>query len=111
MNDAIYARLTEAARRGKTVTYADVGTAGELDVGDPDDMARLVKELEAIAEHETAAGRPLLVVLVAGADTNMPGKGLFKGAKKRKIDRGEDDMTFFIREMKRVHDYWKNAPA
>lgn len=109
MNEAIYSKLTDVARRGTTVSYAELATAGDLDAGDPDDMAILVKELEAIAEHETAAGRPLLVVLVTGAGTNMPGKGLFKWARKRKIDRGEDDMTFFVREMKRVHDHWKNA--
>ena len=55
-----------------------------------------------------AAGRPLLPIVVVRGDNNMPGGGLFKYAKRKKLQKG-DDLTFFATELRRVYDYWAAA--
>jgi hypothetical protein len=107
----VYERLKEVARNGRTATYTEIATLADLDASDNSDLANLVAGLEQIAETETKAGRPLLVIVVLRNDTNMPGKGLFMWAAKHGLYSDGDDIAFFARELRRVYDYWKTAPA
>jgi hypothetical protein len=38
----------------------------------------------------------------------MPGTGLFSYAKRKGLmkQKDKDNMTFFVTEVKRVHDFW-----
>ncbi len=46
-------------------------------------------------------------VVVSGR-TNRPGGGLFKYAKRKKLQKG-DDITFFATELRRGYDFWAKA--
>lgn len=73
-----------------------------------DDIKSLGFVLDAIADQEVALGRPLLPIVVVSGKTGSPGGGLFKYAKRKRLQKG-DDMTFFVTELKRVYDYWQTV--
>lgn len=65
------------------------------------DVAALRRVLDDIAEEEVRAGR---LILVVHGTRNMPRVGLFKLAKKKKLQK-TDDLTFFAKELGRVHTF------
>jgi hypothetical protein len=105
VNAALYAKLIQVAKDRKTIPYGELAQAGDLSLDGEDDMKAFGFALDAIADQEVAAGRPLLPVVVVSGTTNMPGGGLFKYAKKKKLQKG-DDMTFFATELNRVYAFW-----
>jgi hypothetical protein len=108
MNATIYERLKEAARAKKFVTYNDVSAAIGLSLTDAEGLNKLSVLLEEIADHEIEAGRPLLVAIIVSDTNNMPGGGLFNYAKRKGLMKAKDkdNLTFFVTEAKKVHDYW-----
>ena len=44
-------------------------------------------------------------VVVLG-DTSMPGRGFFSLARELDILLGDDELEFFVGELKRVHEHW-----
>ncbi|HEX3149658.1 MAG TPA: hypothetical protein VHR66_16400 [Gemmataceae bacterium] len=107
-NGAVLDRLIQAAKARKTITYGELGQAADLSLDTDDAMKSLGFWLDEIADAEVAAGRPLLPIVVVRGDSNMPGGGLFKYAKRKKLQKG-DDLTFFATELKRVYDHWATA--
>ncbi len=108
MNDVIYARLTQAAKEKKFVSYSDLSAAIELPLTDSAGVNALNLILEEIADHEIANARPLLVAIIVNENTNMPGAGLFQYAKRKGLmkSKDKDTLTFFVTESRRVHDFW-----
>ncbi len=108
MNDVIYARLTQAAKEKKFVSYSDLSAAIELPLTDSAGVNALSLILEEIADHEIANARPLLVAIIVNENTNMPGAGLFQYAKRKGLmkSKDKDTLTFFVTESRRVHDFW-----
>lgn len=107
VNDAVYNKLVQVAKARKTIAYGELAMVADVMVEDEggDDFRSVGFILDAIADQEVAAGRPLLPIVVVSGKTNMPGGGLFKYAKRKKIQKG-DDVTFFATELRRVYDYW-----
>ena len=89
------------AKAKGTVQFVELATVADMPLDGDEDVAALGRVLDEIAEQEVAAGRPLLPVLVVHGTRNMPGAGLFKFAKKNKLQKG-DDLTFFATEMAQV---------
>ena len=85
-----------------------MANAADVTLDTDDDTKALGFILDEIADAEIAAGRPFLPVVVVSGKTGSPGAGLFKYAKRKRIQKG-DDMTFFVTELKRVYDYWATA--
>ena len=112
MNDIIYARLTQAAKGRKFVSYGDLSSAISLSTTDAAGLNALSVMLEEIADHELAAGRPLLAAIIVNENTNMPGGGLFSYAKRKGLMKAKDKdtLTFFLTEAKKVHDFWASQP-
>lgn len=108
MNEILYARLTEAAKEKKFLSYSDLSAAIQLSLTDAAGVNALNVMLEEIAEHELAHGHPLLVAIIVNENTNMPGAGLFSYAKRKGLmkPKDKDNMTFFVTEAKKVHDFW-----
>src|SRR2546425_193963 len=113
MNEMIYARLTQAAKEGRFVSYADLSAAINLALTDAAGVNALNKMLEEIADYELAAGRPLLAAIIVNENSNMPGAGLFSYAKRKGLMKAKDKDTlaFFLSEAKKVHDYWSSQPT
>lgn len=112
MNEVIYARLTDAARARKFVSYADLSAAINLSLSDAAGVNALNTMLEEIADNEVANGRPLLAAIIVNEGTNMPGAGLFSYAKRKGLmkPKDKDNLAFFLAEAKKVHDFWSCAP-
>mgnify|MGYP001574818901 FL=1 len=113
MNATIYVRLTQAAREKRFVSYSDLSAAIELPLTDSAGINALNLILEEIADHEVANNRPLLVAIIVNKGTNMPGAGLFQYAKRKGLmkSKDKDNLTFFVTEAKKVHDFWATQPT
>jgi hypothetical protein len=112
VNAAVYEKLIEVAKAKKTITYEGLAQAADLSLDIEDDMQNLGSMLDVIAEQEVAAGRPLLPIVVVQEMGNKPGGGLFKFARQKGLQKGlqrTDNLTFFVTELRRVHDYWAAA--
>jgi hypothetical protein len=111
VNPVVYGKLVQVAKARQTITFRELGQVADMLLDSSDDTKMLGLVLDHIADQEVREGRPLLPVLVVNESNNMPGAGLFKYAKRRKLQKG-DDLTFFASELKRVHDYWgRTEPA
>lgn len=115
MNEVLRERLIEAARARQFISYSDLSAAINLSMTDTAGTHALNVMLEEIAEHELENNRPLLVAIIVNANDNMPGTGLFSYAKRKGLlkpaPKTNDKLEFFVREAKRVHDFWQNQPA
>jgi len=105
----LYDRLAQTARNGDTATYAAVAPLAALDMGSPADRNRLAVLLDEINQHESGQGRPLLTALVVLADKKMPGQGFFDCATRLGRTVGDDHLTFWLAEVRHVHEYWTTA--
>src|SRR5947208_17200159 len=100
VNDAVLQKLIQVAKAKSTIQFVELGKVADMVLDNDEDIAALGHILDAIAEADVAAGRPLLPVLVVHGNRNMPGAGLFKFAKKQKLQK-TDDLTVFATELKR----------
>jgi hypothetical protein len=107
MNAAVYEKLVQVAKARTTVTYGELAKVADLSLDGDDAMKSLGFLLDEIADQEIAAGRPLLPVVLV-RENNMPGAGLFKYARRKRLQK-TDDLTFFATELKRVYEYWATA--
>jgi hypothetical protein len=97
-----HAVVRRVARERGTITYGElVGHIHALDL-DPnsDTLARILDDIS-IEEHRS--GRGMLSAVVIRADTNLPGEGFFKLARKLEHDPA-DEVAFHAEELRRVHD-------
>ena len=107
MNASIYDKLIQVAKARTTITYGELAKVADMLIDDDQGVKRLGLLLDEIADQEIAAGRPLLPVVIV-RENNMPGAGLFKYARRKKLQK-TDDLTYFATELKRVYDYWATA--
>jgi hypothetical protein len=107
VNTTIYERLKDIARAGNTAFYQPIGQLVGLDMNIEADRDALSAMLDEINQHEHARDAPLLSSVVILATKNLPGYGYFTCAKKLGVYAGNDDLKFWLEELRRVHDYWK----
>jgi len=106
MNEIIYQELMKIARK-KTVTYySDIAPLAGLNMDLPEDRVRIGQLLDDINHDEHTNGRPLISAVVVHKGALRPGEGFFKMAKDWGIFKGNDSDTFYIQELRKVHDYW-----
>jgi len=105
-------RLKEIARLQTDTTYQELGSLVGLNMSDVGDRVRIAQLLDSINKEEvTQHGRRMLSVLVIRDDTNMPGQGFFTCAKGLGLYAGsgaEDELAFFCKETRQVHDLWRS---
>lgn len=110
MNQVLYERLGEIARRGGVTRYSEVAPLVGLDMTNPEHRDRMSGLLDQISRHEHQLGRPLLSAVVIHMDDNIPGNGFFTLAQELGLFRGRDRFLFFVEELRRVHDHWRPTP-
>ncbi len=108
MHEAIYQRLLNVARNQTVVTYGDIAPLANLDMAIQDDRIEIGRLLGDISIFEHQQQRPLLSAVVIHRVNNMPGHGFFNVARGLGLDTGKDEFLFFVGELRRVHDYWRD---
>ena len=115
MHPAIYEELKRVARSQKTTTYGQIAHLADLDMGRADHRAKMSAILDEISRHEHSLGRPLLSAVVVQSDGagngTIPGPGFFTMAKDVGLQGKLDNVTFFARELTRVHEVWRTESA
>jgi hypothetical protein len=106
MHKDIYERLIEVAREGQTTNYAEIAPLANLHMDRQADRTAMGEILGAISTREHDYGRPLLSAVVVLAESGCPGKGFFTLVRELDIYDGADDLVFWVREVKRVYEYW-----
>ena len=96
---AVYNRLVEAAKNGRTIAYSDL-PAGRGQIGD---------HLYRIADYEKAHGRPPLTAVVVHKQDGHPAEGFAIAMEQvgyaRRPGESEDDL--WKRALRDVFAYWK----
>lgn len=107
MHQTIYDHLKRVAAARQLTTYGDVAPLARLDPN----AYNFFRILEEISSYEHRHGRPMLTAVVVSKDDNIPGPGFFSLARKLGLHSGttrDADVAFFVRELKRVHDFWSH---
>ena len=107
MHQQIYECLISVARQQDIVRYTDIAPLAGLDMDSEADRVRIGDLLGEISTSEHQQGRPLLSAVVIHRDNNMPGQGFFTLARELGLYHGGNDFMFFVRELRSVHDYWR----
>lgn len=112
MNIIVRNKLTEIAKKGRSITYQKLSDDCKLglDMGNIDQRNELANILGEISIYENEFNRPLISVVVFRNDTNMPGSGFFDLATNLNKYNGSVNNkqmdAFFIKELKKCYDYW-----
>ena len=104
---AIYEELLNVAKCGGTTNYSCIAPLAKLDMASPADRNLIAGILDSISRAEHQAGRPLLSAVVVLKDENIPGGGFFELAKRLGLYGGNDDVQYWVKEVRRVHDHWE----
>jgi hypothetical protein len=107
VNTTLYERLKDIASDGRTDFYQPVGELVNLDMNVELDRNTLSMLLDEINRCEHARGAPLLSSVVILATKNLPGHGYFTCARNLGVFTGNDELKFWLEELRRVHEYWK----
>ncbi len=113
MRNDIYEKLIEVARSQKLISYSDLNAKLNLglDFSLDRDRALIGEWLGEISRNEVAADRHMLSALVGHAEGGMvqePGEGFYEYALTLGVYQGRDDLGFWAREVKWLHEYWSS---
>jgi hypothetical protein len=111
INHQIYDRLIEVARRGDLITYSEIAPLAGLNMESQVDRNKIGEILGEISTYEHDYSRPMLSAIVVLAGIGYPGEGFYNLARHLGYHHGHGefaDMEFFVQEVKKVHDYWRN---
>jgi len=97
----------EVAKKQRTIFYSDVARKILSIAIEPSSHA-LADMLGEISKNENEADRGMLSAVVIGKENNIPGKGFFTLARTLGRNVFSDD-EFWIEELKRVYDYWRES--
>lgn len=103
---ALYDKLRDVARKRGTVYYSEIAPIVGIDMDSPHFGTHVGRLLDDINHAEVAAQRPLLSAVVIRKDANIPGAGFFTCARNLMLYAGNDDLAYWLEELRRVHDYW-----
>jgi len=113
MRNDIYEKLINVARSQNLISYDDLNKQLNLgfDFTLPPDRNLIGHWLGEISEHEVRAGRHMLSAVVVrkeGEGFGDPGKGFYECARDLGVYTGSDDLDFWAKEVKWLHDYWSS---
>jgi len=116
-----YPVLVDAAKRGRLITYGEVGGKIGLYTGSEYFQLKIGYVVGACSDYENIKGRPLLSAIVVNETTRYPGQG-FWGLSRiptsirlniqySDIESGyvmtNEMLDFWSAEVKRVFDWWQ----
>lgn len=104
--------LIEVARGSGQITYGELRDVLGWKMSGSQFQHEIAQLLGEITEDEVRLHkRPMLSATVINQEDNSPGPGFFNLARDMKmLTPGEEEYDFWLRELKRVRDYWKGAP-
>ena len=106
LHQAIYEKLLSVAKTKDITTYGQIAPLAGLDMESPADRDEIGRLLGEISTFEHQHNRPMLSAVVVHKDDKTPGHGFFELARSLGLYVGGDDDAFFVRELRRAHDYW-----
>ena len=109
VNQVVYEALKQVARTGTVTHYSDIAPLAGVNLNTGRGRREIGSLLAEVCLSEAQQGRPLLGSVVVRKDSQMPGKGYFRGAQNLGKFHGgsdEDRRAFWLQELKRVHAYW-----
>lgn len=113
MDNTVYEKLIDAARKGKAIPYQKLASECKLnlDMENFKDRAALSRILDEISQSEVEHHRPLLfAVVVSGEEPQKPFYGFFLCADRLRVRKpGESDEDLFERVQKECFGYWKRG--
>ena len=108
MHEQIYKFLVDVASRRDCTTYTELAPMAGFDASQAVDHVKLDAILAEISTFEHQQGRPLLSAVVLCDDAEKTHLGIFTLARELGLNC-DDDVEFFIQELRRVHKYWSEA--
>tara|TARA_Y100000034_G_scaffold121309_1_gene165360 strand:- start:25 stop:408 length:384 start_codon:yes stop_codon:yes gene_type:complete len=125
INEKVYEILKEYSRKNEFITYSDLNKKCNLnlDFDNVEDRNKIAKILGDISTHENKNNRPLLSALVIltprktssfstrapPISRTSPAKGFYNLVHRLKLkEPGETDEIFWIKEVGRCNQYWRN---
>jgi len=110
MHEKIYAKLKEVAQGRCLITYEELNQDLNLglDFNKPEDRKRIGGWLDEINRYEHQQNHPMLSAVVVLKNKYIPGEGFFPLARELGRFRGSDKDTFWINELKEVHNHWSS---
>jgi len=113
MRNDIYEKLIDVARSQNLISYDDLNKQLNLGLNFvmPPDRDLIGHWLGEISENEVKAGRHMLSALGGhkeGESVGDPGKGFYEYARQLGVYMGGDDLGFWAKEVKWLHDYWSS---
>lgn len=111
MRNDIYEKVINVARSQNLISYDDLNKQLNLGLNFdmPPDRDLIGQWLGEISENEVKAGRHMLSAIVGhkqGEGVGDPGKGFYEYARELGVYTGYDDLGFWAKEVKWLHDYW-----
>ena len=98
---AVYEEIIEIAKNDDVITYSELASRTD---NAPTGIGPI---LDRINNIERCEGRPMLSAVVISKSRNIPGAGFFKLAKKLGLQSDDEgNVKFWLKEIRRVHDYW-----
>ena len=102
----IYEKITQVAKGGGITHYSDIAPLVGLSMDSPGDRTIMSTILDKISMSEHENAKPLLSAVVILKEKNIPGDGFFTMAQGVGLYDGIDEVQFWVKELRRVHDYW-----
>lgn len=102
----VYQNLQQVATAGSITNYTDVGHLIGLDMNLRDDRNRISEILDTISTLTHKKEGHLLSAVVVLREHNIPGEGFFTLARNLRTYCDTDDLVLWLKEVRRVHDYW-----
>jgi len=88
------------------IWYSALGLIEDLDMRKPLDRKRLGDILNEIDRIEISDGGPILSAVVVYRKSSKPGPGFFALARSLDLLTGDDEETFYPKELRKVYDHW-----
>ena len=102
MHQDLYEKLKEVARAKGKIAYSELAESVHLN------RRRLGPPLEEICRYEHEQGRPMLSVVAVHKQSGIPAPPFFSLARTLGTYKGNNDLEFFTRELRIVHEYWSS---
>lgn len=99
----VYEKMVKVAKDEDCVYYGEIASL----IGLPPRSLKIFAILDGINRNEHSAGRPLLSAVVIKKMSGIPGKGFFNLAKELGLYKGSRERKYWLKEIRRVHDYWR----
>ena len=110
VNEKVYKKLIEVAKRESTITYSDLNNECDLNIiFEGDKGGKEIGEiLGEISKREFENKRPLIsaVVVMKGSHPPNPSHGFYTLAEELNLIKEKKEI-FYAKELKKVFDYWK----